>query len=286
LLEVGGNPRAVPTVSRRRFLAGLGAGCLSACARQSGLPTERVLFVGNSLTYRNDLPAHFARLATLALGRPVHAEMLAQGGYRLEQHLADGGVQRELAGGRYTALVLQEWGRGLLCDEGFKRFGFTCVESHAAHRELVAAASRTRARSVLLGSYSSTYIEDALELARVEAALARTLDMLHVGLGDLPRLRSAHPELLWLDPEDGQHPGADLTVLMALRTVGVLYRTMPPADTTVIRYNDYRGPGSPRAGRLTSVQGLQTGRGERRLSALDMELRLRLAELSRRVGVD
>jgi hypothetical protein len=250
------------------------------------LPTERVLFVGNSLTYRNDLPAHFAQLATLALGRPVQAEMLAQGGYRLEQHLADGGVQRELAGGRYTALVLQEWGRGLLCDEGFKRFGFTCVESHAAHRELVAAASRAGARSVLLGSYSSASIGDALELAKAEAALARTLDMLHVGLGDLPRLRSAHPELLWLDPEDGQHPGADLTVLMALRTVGVLYRTMPPAETTVIRYNDYRGPGSPRAGRLTSVQRLSADRSERRLSSAELELGMRLACPVRCAGAD
>lgn len=88
---------AAPSVSRRGFLAGMAALTLGACSAQTRPPTERVLFVGNSLIYYNDLPSQFAQLASLALGRRVEAEMLARGGAHISQHVAAGEVQRELA---------------------------------------------------------------------------------------------------------------------------------------------------------------------------------------------
>ena len=77
---------------------------------------QRVLFVGNSLTYVGNLPATFAALAN-ANDQRVHSAMIVQGGATLEQRVADGSVRQALAsyrpaataqGTRYTdALVMQ-----------------------------------------------------------------------------------------------------------------------------------------------------------------------------------
>lgn len=53
-------------------------------------PPLRVLFIGNSLTYTNDLPATFKRVAA-ADGRRVIAEMVALPNYSLGDHLKAGG---------------------------------------------------------------------------------------------------------------------------------------------------------------------------------------------------
>lgn len=61
-----------------------------AGATQPAAP-QRVLFVGNSLTYVGNLPATFAALAN-ANDQRVHSAMIVQGGATLEQRVADGSV--------------------------------------------------------------------------------------------------------------------------------------------------------------------------------------------------
>ncbi|SDD40473.1 hypothetical protein [Aquimonas voraii] len=264
-------------MSRRSFLAAaISALTLSAC----GLPTrerpERVLFVGNSLIYRNDLPNQFAQLASAALGRPVEAEMLARGGAHLSHHVAAGVVQRELASGGYTALVMQEFGGGLRCHAELAKFGFTCQASHAAHAELAALAQRHGARPVLLGSYRMD-ARGAGVLSQAEAELATRIGALHAGLGDFPSLRAAHPDWLWLDPDDGQHPGLDLTLLMALRTLRVLFQATLPAAPLDLRYRDYRGSQLPELDRLASAQAIDAPLSQRALRAGALAQRVRAA---------
>lgn len=242
----------------RGWLARLGALCmaaaLSACAHTPPMRFERVLFVGNSLTYRNDLPAHFAALASAARGAPVEADMIARGGARIDEHAAHDAVRNELASGRYTVLVLQEWGSGLLCDPSFAAFGFECAASHAAHRTLSDIAHRNGARVVLLGTYSSVR-EPANALADAESALAVSLDAAHVDLRDLPALRDAAPSSAWFDA-DGQHPGVDLTLLMARRLTDTLYGPTSLPGAVDVRYRDYRGDASPKLESPVSAQHL------------------------------
>lgn len=258
---------------------------LTAC----GLPTrerpERALFVGNSLIYRNDLPNQFAQLASAALGRPVEAEMLARGGAHLSHHVAAGVVQRELASGGYTALVLQEFGGGLRCHAELAKFGFTCEASHAAHAELAALAQQHGARTVLLGTYRMDP-GGARDLSEAEAELAARIGALHAGLGDFPALRATHPDWLWLDPEDGQHPGLDLTLLMALRTLRRLYQQSLPSRAVSLTYRDYRGPHAPRLQSLASAQFSGLSSQQRVLDATALEGRLRAAGASLPAGVD
>lgn len=243
---------------------------LASCSHKPGaVPTQRVLLVGNSLSYRNDLPAHLSAVAGHTLGYPVEVEMISNGGERIAQHAARGVVQRELASGRYTVLVLQEWGRGLRCDAEFAKFGFDCAASHAAHRTLVDAARQHDVRVLLLGTYSPD-IGDARELHAAEAALAKALGIEHVGFGDWPALRARAPNRAWL--EDGAHPGPDLSLLMALQLAKKLYGDRDPATPFVIAYRDYRGSFTPEADALTSAQALQAPLRERVVVESDLRM--------------
>lgn len=77
----------------------------------------RVLFVGNSFTYGNDLPGLVAELA-LSRDPPVQLEVesVASDGMTLERHWNDGEVGRRLATGAWDVLVLQEQGSRPLTD--------------------------------------------------------------------------------------------------------------------------------------------------------------------------
>jgi hypothetical protein len=66
-----------------------------------------VLFVGNSLTARNDVPGLVARIAG-ARGRRLEHALVSQGGASLRAHWNKGDAVRAIASSRYDVVVLQE----------------------------------------------------------------------------------------------------------------------------------------------------------------------------------
>lgn len=117
------------------FLAGL-AGCIAILLmtsmyaranrpqRQPPIPpgTKRVLFVGNSLTYGNDLPAVVQALAQ-ARKKSLLVEAVTLSGASLEDHWNDGKARRAIARGGWDVVVLQQGpsateGRPVLLDYG------------------------------------------------------------------------------------------------------------------------------------------------------------------------
>ena len=80
---------------RTRFLALLVAMFLaiSCAAPERASPPDRVLFVGNSLTYVGNVPAVFSALAE-ANGTPMPSDMIVKGGATLSERVADGSVAR------------------------------------------------------------------------------------------------------------------------------------------------------------------------------------------------
>ncbi len=70
-------------------------------------PCLRVLFIGNSYTYVNDLPATFAELARGG-GHPVETGMEATGGATLADHVAGTTTAELLRSARWDTVVLQE----------------------------------------------------------------------------------------------------------------------------------------------------------------------------------
>jgi hypothetical protein len=91
----------------RAALTALAAVALAAPADRGQPPPLRVLFVGNSLTAANDLPAYVGALAA-ARGRVLEAKTLAPGGYALEDHWNAGVAPAELAQGGWDVVVMQQ----------------------------------------------------------------------------------------------------------------------------------------------------------------------------------
>jgi lysophospholipase L1-like esterase len=80
------------------------ASLASAGALSNG---RRVLFVGNSLTETNDLPARVAALAA-ATGRKLEYRTITFGGYNLEDHWHRGDAREALATRNWDVVVMQQ----------------------------------------------------------------------------------------------------------------------------------------------------------------------------------
>ena len=67
-----------------------------------------ILFVGNSLTYVNDLPAMLAALADSAGGQKLAVASVAFPDYALEDHWAEGSALKAIKRGGWEVVVLQQ----------------------------------------------------------------------------------------------------------------------------------------------------------------------------------
>lgn len=193
-----------------------------ACLLPAILPVRatdsarRVLFVGNSLTYVNNLPSAFASLAPDDMQLTVDA--FARPGARLQDDLGNPVLGRLLAQGHYTDVVFQERGGDAICgpDEA------ACARSGGAATvrasvTLAKAARAGGARVFYLGTYQpNPVVEPAL--LRGERHIARLMRAGYIEIGaSWQALRAAYPDAGWL-ASDGAHPGRATTALMALRT--------------------------------------------------------------------
>ncbi len=85
--------------------------------------TKHILFVGNSLTYNNDLPKLVAQYGA-SKGKQIVTQTLAHGGYALEDHWNDGELQQLITKGSFDFVVVQQGpssqaeGREMLFDYG------------------------------------------------------------------------------------------------------------------------------------------------------------------------
>lgn len=90
---------------------------ISGCAHAEGPELHpKILFVGNSLTYYNDVPMMVAALYTAVTQTDgIETDMLAEGGYSIEKHLATGVLGPILAESAFTTIILQDFGGWPLC---------------------------------------------------------------------------------------------------------------------------------------------------------------------------
>ncbi|WP_133478832.1 SGNH/GDSL hydrolase family protein [Cognatilysobacter segetis] len=200
---------------------------LAALTARAGEPTPlRVLFVGNSLTYVNDLPAVLARIGE-AQPVPMRIEtrtFVAPGG-TLAQHWADGLARAALEGGHWDALVLQERGAVPACVADIAtRNGRECRDLIAAHREFARAASGHADRVLLL----ETWHPNEAAQPHVDAGtreLARRTGARVVHCGDALVDLAGHGRRAVFP--DGLHPSPAATVVMAAQLVRALTDAPP-----------------------------------------------------------
>jgi|1186.fasta_scaffold47193_2 hypothetical protein len=86
----------------------LSAVALCVFAGAANAAPLRVLFVGNSLTAANDLPALVTALSKDSIGPEIETGEIAAGGYALEDHWAAGGAREALDSGRWDVVVMQQ----------------------------------------------------------------------------------------------------------------------------------------------------------------------------------
>jgi hypothetical protein len=103
-------PRSVVVVVA--LVGALGVACSSAPSGP-GIPTligegRRVLFIGNSLTYWNDLPFIVQALADSAGGASLAVMTVAYPDFNLDDHRAQGTAERAIALGGWEVVVLQQ----------------------------------------------------------------------------------------------------------------------------------------------------------------------------------
>ena len=201
---------------------------LTGCSRQESVQPQRVLFVGNSLTYVGNLPAVYSALAA-DNGHAMHSDMIVRGGATLSQRVADGSVARALESNRYAVIVLQERGGDLMCSFGPD----SCVDSRAAIKALVALAREHGADVVLLGTYQPNP-RASQRLIEMEAVAAKEAGIVYVEVSEkLRHLRNEAPDLAWF-AEDGMHPGPDLTLLNAMLVYQALHGVLPTPDALTV----------------------------------------------------
>ena len=223
----------------------LGCGPASAAGCADGRQAcTRVLFIGNSYTYVNDLPAMVAGLAA-AGGHAIETGMAAEGGQTLADHVASPSTQARLASARWDLVVLQEQSQIPAVAQSRNDL------MYPAARDLIRAIRITGARPMLFLTWAHRdgWPENGLpDYARMQAeiddgylALAGQVGVpvAPVGIAWSTVLgRTARPGL-WQD--DGSHPTVAGTYLAASvfyasifhqSPVGLAYDAGLPVETT------------------------------------------------------
>jgi hypothetical protein len=182
---------AVPALRLVLFLlvATVGAAsCGSTAAEPAPDPTLRILFIGNSLTYVNDLPALVEHLARSDPSRDVVVSSVAFGDYSLEDHWNRGDAQRAIASARWDFVVLQQGpsalpeSRVLLVDYVTR---FAGEVRKIGGRTAVYMVWPPMSRESEWGEVTASY-----------AAAARAVNGLLMPAGEALRLvRAAHPDI-------------------------------------------------------------------------------------------
>ncbi|WP_420582325.1 SGNH/GDSL hydrolase family protein [Reichenbachiella sp.] len=99
------------------------------------LTDANILFIGNSLTYTNDLPGLVRQLGKVN-GADIGVKSVTRGNYALIDHWNDGVIQKEIAAGQFDFVVVQQgpssqaFGREVLIEYG-KLINDLC-EKHGA----------------------------------------------------------------------------------------------------------------------------------------------------------
>jgi hypothetical protein len=177
-----------------------------------------VLFVGNSLTFFNDLPEAFAELAGSG-AHGVEVGMAAQGGQTLAGHAASPGSLKKITGQGWDFIVLQEQSRvpAITAQRSEQMLPAVSIldekaaESGADTVLFLTWASRDGLPSAGFKDYAA--MQSAIEAGYLEVAGEIGAMVAPVGAA-WQRALEEHPELeLW--QRDGIHPSPEGTYLAA-----------------------------------------------------------------------
>jgi hypothetical protein len=203
--------------------AALGLGCAAANAVapnvvERGPEGEGVLFIGNSLTESNDLPARVAEITTAA-GHPLRTSAVTQGGASLFDHWENGRAVRSIREGRWSVVVLQQ---------GPSTLPESRAELIASTKQFAEEIRRAGGRPALLMVWPLPGQQASAVSASYRAA-AEANDALLLPAGDAWTILGARDPSLVLTVSDGFHPSVLGTYAAALTVACTLIPEDRPA---------------------------------------------------------
>jgi hypothetical protein len=202
-----------------------------ACAGLPGtLPVLRVLFVGNSYTYVNDLPGVFRQLACSA-GRRVEIAQEAQGGWTLADHAASPQTLKTIQSQKWDYVVLQEQSEVPAIASARDQSMYPAVRKLVY---LITAQGSMPLLFVTWGHRDGSKIAGFTGYADMQAALTSgymgiskemTLPVAPVGPAWQRAVTLTNPMDLW--QADGSHPNPSGTYLAACVFYAAIYNQSP-----------------------------------------------------------
>lgn len=176
----------------------------------------RVLFVGNSYTYFNDLPTVVATLSQ-EVGAPLKTDSLTGPGYRLSKHLSEPLLEAKLAEGTWDAIVLQGQSLAALERPDELAQSVAAIKKMAGDTPLYLFQTWARAaRPEMTASIKETYDR-----------IAQNNDAQVLRVGEVWALVHGAQPQIGLYTEDGSHPSPTGTYLTALVMVTQLLGKTP-----------------------------------------------------------
>ena len=181
-------------------------------------PGNGILFVGNSLTFANDLPGVVEGLVAGSGGR-LQTAIVAYSDYDLSDHLRQGAALRSIATGGWRAVVLQQGPSGLA--EGRKALRRFTASFDARIR---AAGARTALFSVWPAADGPATFDAVAESYSLAASDVGGIYLPVTQAWSLAWVRDGS---LLLYSSDGFHPSEEGSYLAALVIAGVLTGKSP-----------------------------------------------------------
>lgn len=214
----------------------LASGCVPGadCSGGGQDSCTRVLFVGNSYTFVNDLPGMFARLARSG-GHAVQTGMAAQGGWRLADHVNSPDTLDKIKSAKWDYIVLQEQSQIPASEQA------RSAQMYPAARALVSRVQQSGARPIFFmtwahragwpenGLNSCEDMQSQIDYGYLGIARELGAPLAPVGVA-WSTIRLQNPELdLW--QADGSHPTTQGSYLAACVFYAVIFRQGPEGLT-------------------------------------------------------
>lgn len=190
----------------------------------------RVLFIGNSLTFFNDLPGIFAELAQSG-SYEVEVAMIAQGGWTLADHAQSSATMEKIQGDSWDTVVLQEQSRLPAIQDQRD------VQMVPAIRLLDEQIKENGAETILFMTWGSRdglpeagYADYAAMQAQIQASYEDIAEKVGAGVAPVgiawQKAIEVQPDLdLW--QLDGIHPTREGTYLSALVFYTLIFQQSP-----------------------------------------------------------
>jgi hypothetical protein len=216
----------------------------------------RVLFIGNSYTYFNNLPELFAKLSSRAPGaRHVEVRRVAYPGERLKQHWIRGDALAAIREGHWDYVVLQEQstlGSRFLDGEGKIDDPATF---HEYARRFVTEIRKVAAKPVFFLTWASWRVpDDQMALNYAYFTIGRELQAMVVPVGPAWSIARRERPGVNLYFSDGAHPGPAGSYLAACLFHAFLQGSSPVGLASEVTVQALDQPeGTELAGQTTSI---------------------------------